>query len=77
MRPSPRVRCRGCDFAWYGEASAHGLRIVGGCTRCGGELDFLEVAPEAPPAPTRAEGHDGLAGLSPAAVLGLPTSWAP
>jgi len=72
MRSNPRVRCRDCDFAWYGATAAHGLRLVGSCTRCDGELDFL-AQDEVPPA---APVTERLAGLSPAAVLGTPTSWA-
>jgi hypothetical protein len=72
MRTSPRVRCRDCDFAWYGATVAHGLRVVGSCTRCGGELDFL--ADDEPVAMSPLT--ERLAGLSPAAVLGTPTSWA-
>ena len=73
MRSTPRVRCQDCEFAWYGATAAHGLRLVGSCPRCSGELDFL-VAEEAPVgAPAASE---RLAGLSPAAVLGTPTSWA-
>ena len=74
MRSSPRVRCEDCDFAWYGATAAHGLRLIGACTRCGGPLAFLaadEPAPSAAPPVT-----ERLAGLSPAAVLGTPTSWA-
>jgi hypothetical protein len=73
MRSTPRVRCHDCDFAWYGATAAHGLHVVGSCTRCGGELDFLtqeEPTVPAPPVPAR------LAAMSPASVLGTPTSWA-
>jgi hypothetical protein len=72
MRPSPRVRCGGCAFEWFGETAAHGLRIVGSCPKCGGTLDFL-VADEAERPAAAAE---RLHGLNPAAVLGTPTSWA-
>jgi hypothetical protein len=71
MRPSPRVRCEACDFAWFGATAAHGLRVVGSCPRCGGTLEFLVDADLAAPEVTQR-----LAGLSPAAVLGTPTSWA-
>jgi hypothetical protein len=37
-----RVRCDGCDFAWYGADSAHGLSVIGRCPRCGAGLRFLE-----------------------------------
>jgi hypothetical protein len=76
MPSSPRVRCGGCEFQWFGETASHGLRIVGSCPRCSGSLEFLvpeeEVAPSrATPATDRA-----LNTLHPAAVLGMPTSWA-
>lgn len=49
MFRSPRVRCSECAFEWFGSTSAHGLRIVGSCPRCGGVLDFLvPVDAEAP-----------------------------
>jgi hypothetical protein len=72
MPSTPRVRCSDCEFAWYGATAAHGLRLVGSCPRCSGELDFLtqEEDPAAAPASER------LAGVSPAAVLGTPMSWA-
>jgi hypothetical protein len=72
MPPSPRVRCGGCAFEWFGATAAHGLRIVGSCPRCSGGLEFLvpeEEAPAAAPVPER------LQALHPAAVLGTPTSW--
>jgi hypothetical protein len=73
MCSNPRVRCHDCDFAWYGATAAHGLRVVGNCTRCGGELDFLiEDDPAATPSPV----SERLTGMSPAAVLGTPMSWA-
>ena len=72
MRSSPKVRCHDCEFAWYGATAAHGLRVLGSCTRCGGELDFLGDD-EAQAAPAIS---DRLAGLAPAAVLGTPVSWA-
>ena len=72
MSSTPRVRCRDCDFAWYGATAAHGLRVVGACTRCDGELDFLAQEEEPAAAPVT----ERLAGMSPAAVLGAPMSWA-
>jgi hypothetical protein len=71
MPSAPRVRCRDCDFAWYGATAAHGLRVMGGCTRCGGELDFFTDDEPTTALPVT----ERLAGVSPAAVLGLPTSW--
>jgi hypothetical protein len=70
MRSDPRVRCRDCEFAWYGATAAHGLRLVGSCPRCSGQLEFL--ADDEPDAVA----SDDLAGVAPAAVLGTPLSWA-
>ena len=73
MRPSPRVRCDECEFAWYGASAAHGLTILGACPRCGGPLVFLAEAEETAALPGVTE---RLRRLAPAAVLGTPTSWA-
>lgn len=35
-----KVTCKDCGFEWFGETSAHALRMVGKCTRCRGELIF-------------------------------------
>ena len=72
MRPVPRVQCDDCRFAWYGASAADGLRVVGECPKCGGHLAFL--ASDAPASEFAV--NDRLASVSPAAVLGLPTSWA-
>ena len=72
MRPVPRVQCDDCCFAWYGASAADGLRVVGQCPKCGGHLEFL--ASDAPASEFAMS--DKLATVSPAAVLGLPTSWA-
>jgi hypothetical protein len=70
MRSDPRVRCRDCEFAWYGATAAHGLRLVGSCPRCSGELEFLVVDDE-----PVAAASEHLTGVSPAAVLGTPLGW--
>ena len=72
MRPAPRVQCDECRFAWYGASAEDGLRVVGACTKCGGHLTFL--AADAPASAFAV--NDRLNAVSPAAVLGLPTSWA-
>ncbi len=65
----PLVHCTDCGFAWYGRTAAHGLSVIGRCSRCGGSLQFHgEVQ-----APERADAN---AGLQPWQVLGPPTSWA-
>ena len=34
------VTCTECGFEWFGPTAADGLRMVGSCTRCRGELRF-------------------------------------
>jgi hypothetical protein len=73
MPRSPRVRCDGCAFEWFGTTSAHGLRIVGACPRCGGVLDFL--APIEEDATTDVTAHvmpTVVDSRTPASVLGTP-----
>jgi hypothetical protein len=41
----PAVHCLGCGFAWRSRAMAEGLRLLGSCPKCGGELGFAESAP--------------------------------
>jgi hypothetical protein len=67
----PLVSCTACGFAWYGRTAAHGLSVVGRCTRCSGELRFHG----GPVAPETAE-HQVAADVAPSRVLGNPTSWA-
>ena len=40
MSHSPAVSCHGCGFAWNSAAMAEGLRLLGSCPKCGGELAF-------------------------------------
>lgn len=61
------ARCRGCGFTWNSPAMADGLRALGACPKCKGELVFG----------ARAETSADVAGTEPAAaaphlVLGLP-----
>ncbi len=71
MATSPRVSCDACEFQWFGETVAHGLGILGRCPRCSGSLTFRD-----------GEGGDAahrderVSDVSPAAVMGTPTSWA-
>jgi uncharacterized paraquat-inducible protein A len=63
------VRCRGCGFTWNTPTMAEGLRVLGACPKCKGELEFGTrgaAAPEAeaPDAAVRTE--------APHLVLGLP-----
>jgi hypothetical protein len=34
------VRCTGCGFRWNTPAMAEGLRVLGSCPKCKGELEF-------------------------------------
>jgi hypothetical protein len=38
------VRCTGCEFTWNTPAMADGLRILGSCPKCKGELEFRDTA---------------------------------
>jgi hypothetical protein len=43
------VTCHGCGFHWHSESMAHGLRVLGHCVRCNGELEFAAGAGERAP----------------------------
>jgi hypothetical protein len=73
MSRSPRVRCGGCAFEWFGPTAAHGLRIVGACPRCGGVLDFLvPIAEDETPDVTAHVMSTAADTRAPASVLGTP-----
>lgn len=64
---APLVRCSSCSRSWHSRTMANGLRDVGSCPRCGGELVWSDdVAGEEP-----ATAHDA-AGVAPHLVLGVP-----
>jgi hypothetical protein len=59
------ARCRACGFTWNTPAMAEGLRVLGCCPKCKGELEFGtrgQAAPERTPA----------AADAPHLVLGIP-----
>ena len=64
---NPAVRCTSCERTWNSATMAEGLRLVGSCPRCHGELLFADDAPtaaaEAPAAPQS---------VAPHMVLGIP-----
>lgn len=64
----PAVRCCSCSFAWNSAAMAEGLRLIGSCPKCGGELAFRDDA--AGQAPERAARREGK--VAPHLVLGIP-----
>ncbi len=66
MRDDFAVRCTACEFTWNTPAMADGLRVLGACPKCKGELEFRdtpEVIIAALPADTAAAPH---------MVLGIP-----
>ena len=68
MDRDPAVTCSGCEFAWNSAAMAEGLRLLGSCPRCSGELVFATGAPARGTAqPTRLA-----APAAPHLVLGIP-----
>jgi hypothetical protein len=67
------VCCRQCGFQWFGPTAAHGLSVLGSCSRCGGELRFRAGEPLDADAGEPDAHH---AELQPWQVLGAPTSWA-
>ena len=69
MRP-PLVTCPGCDRGWHSATMADGLRLLGGCPRCGSGLVFHDdAATSAAQARAADARHDALA---PHLVLGAP-----
>jgi hypothetical protein len=62
------VRCKGCGFRWNTPAMAHGLRVLGSCPKCKGELEFgARGLPEAAGPADAPAGPD-----APHLVLGIP-----
>jgi hypothetical protein len=77
----PTVNCVSCGYEWHSEAMADGLRLIGSCPRCNGELSF------AAPAPTQIAANSAIAADSalqraaaldsrtPGMVMGVPRGW--
>jgi hypothetical protein len=61
------VRCKACQFTWNTPAMAEGLKVLGACPKCRGELEFGALAAAAPVA----EAPDAPA-AAPHLVLGIP-----
>jgi hypothetical protein len=63
------VRCKSCGFRWNTPAMADGLRVLGACPKCKGELEFGAAAT----APLADGGTDVAAAAdAPHLVLGIP-----
>lgn len=67
------VRCTGCEFRWNTPAMAEGLRVLGACPKCKGELEFRD-GPDGsgPVTPTVADARDADVSSAPHMVLGIP-----
>ena len=65
----PLVSCRGCGFAWNSAVMADGLRLLGACPKCHGELAFR---PEGEPRAHRFESESDARATAPHMVLGIP-----
>ena len=71
MERNPAVTCSSCGFAWNSAVMAEGLRLLGSCPKCSGELVFR--ADEAPAEPVSAPASvERSGGVAPHLVLGLP-----
>ena len=64
----PAVHCTGCAFTWNSPAMTDGLRLLGSCPRCAGELSFRDPAP----AEERFVKTEAAAPTAPHLVLGFP-----
>jgi hypothetical protein len=62
------VRCTGCEFTWNTPAMVEGLRVLGACPKCRGELEFRDDAT----APAAVETRDADVSAAPHMVLGIP-----
>lgn len=71
MTSVPAVRCSECQFAWNSAAMAEGLRLLGSCPKCGGELLFANDSPVAQRASQPNERFTA-APTAPHLVLGIP-----
>ena len=63
----PAVSCNDCGRTWNSPTMAEGLRLLGSCPRCHGELTFSADAPAAP-----AEAPAASESVAPHMVLGIP-----
>jgi hypothetical protein len=71
MSADPLVSCGGCRYTWHSASMAEGLRLLGGCPRCGGELQFAQTAEAAAPAESPVREPEVTAD-APHRVLGVP-----
>ena len=72
MSPLPAVRCSSCEFKWNSPAMAEGLRLLGSCPKCSGELIFAGDAQPAAQLTEVAERFVPARVTAPHLVLGIP-----
>jgi hypothetical protein len=65
------VRCKACGFRWNSAAMADGLRVLGVCPKCKGELEFAAGAATAG-APAVSPPEANVTAEAPHLVLGIP-----
>jgi hypothetical protein len=65
----PAVTCTSCDRTWMSASMAEGLRLLGRCPRCGGELSFASDAAGSRADRVASASADAMA---PHLVLGIP-----
>ena len=71
MDPKPAaVSCAGCARTWNSASMAEGLRLLGGCPRCGGTLTFAADDPAA--AERDRFAYADAVAVAPHLVLGIP-----
>ncbi len=65
----PLVSCRSCERTWHSQTMADGLRTIGCCPRCSGELAWHEdIGPAKSEIAAGSEGRT----VAPHLVLGVP-----
>jgi hypothetical protein len=72
MSPAPAVRCSSCEFKWNSPAMAEGLRLLGSCPKCSGDLVFAGDADAAQPAAAPEDRFAPSRAKAPHLVLGIP-----
>jgi hypothetical protein len=65
----PLVTCSSCERTWHSQTMADGLRTVGRCPRCSGELAWTE---DAAPVRSDAAPAEERPAVAPHLVLGVP-----
>ena len=71
MEPmSPAVTCLSCERSWNSASMAEGLRLLGACPRCNGELCF--AADERAASALSRMSPEAAVSMAPHLVMGIP-----